>query len=186
MNGLGGEREHSNSKSRLAPRQQQKSLRSTAGQESMRSVTAQSHLREFRAAPNPLVSSKVQAARAIISKASDPKLSDNEKRMWRKSPTMLVKNMISNLNKTRAENIYIAEQKFKCHQEQDMSYQDIRKSLNKTYGGFNEEGRYFHNESIFEQNSSIEEARAQGRTTSGLHFFLRRNSQNASRMRRTS
>ena len=41
-----------------------------------------------------------------------------------------------------------------------MSYEDIRQSLNKTYGGFNEEGRYFHNESIFELNSSTEETRA--------------------------
>lgn len=148
----------------------------------MRSVTAQSHMPEFRAASNLLVSSKVQAARAVISRASDPKLSAFEKKMWRKSPTMMVKNMISNLNKTRAENIYIAEQKFKCHQEQDMSYEDIRQSLNKTYGGFNEEGRYFHNESIFELNSSTEETRAiiaaqtaaahtQGRAASSMHFF---------------
>jgi hypothetical protein len=152
----------------------------------VRSVTAQSLPREFKAATNQLVNSKIQAARAIISKASDPKLSNVEKKMWRKSPTMMVKNMISNLNKTRAENVYIAEQKFKGHHEQDMSYQDIRKSLNKTYGGFNEEGRYYHNETIFEQKSSTEDTRAQGRTTTGLHFFLRRNSQNAARMRRTA
>lgn len=49
---------------------------------------------------------------------------------------MKVMDMVKNVDKTKAENYYIAEAKYKYHQQGDLSFEEIRSSLNSTYGGF--------------------------------------------------
>ena len=46
---------------------------------------------------------------------SDKRLSKTEIYNWRKLPTMNVLDMVGNVNKTNAENVYIAQAKFKYH-----------------------------------------------------------------------
>ena len=63
---------------------------------------------------------------------------------------MKVTDMVNNADKTAAENYYIAETKFKYHQQGDLSFEEIRSSLNNTYGGFDKEGWYYHKPGTFD------------------------------------
>ena len=56
--------------------------------------------------------------------------------------------------KTLAENLYIAERKFKYHMQGDLSFEQIRTSLNQSYGGFNEQGLY-HNDPKLDVSTPI-------------------------------
>jgi len=48
-------------------------------------------------------------------RTSEKKLSKIEIQNWRKCPTMKVMDMVNNTHKTKAENYYIAQAKFKYH-----------------------------------------------------------------------
>ena len=87
-------------------------------------------------------------------KTSDKKLSKTEIQNWRKLPTMKVMDMVDNLDKAKAENVYIAQAKFKYHLQGEMSFEEIRWNLNNTYGGFTKDGRYYHKPGTFDQNKS--------------------------------
>jgi hypothetical protein len=67
-----------------------------------------------------------------------------ELKNWRKKPTMRVSDMIQNKEKTRLENLYIAEKKYALYKS-GLSFKEIRDNLNSTYGGFDMEGNYFQN-----------------------------------------
>ena len=57
--------------------------------------------------------------------------------------------MVMNPTKAACENLYIAEQKFKGYIDPEIPNENVRKSLNQTYGGFTNDGRYYHNKSFF-------------------------------------
>ena len=61
--------------------------------------------------------------------------------------------MVGNMGKAQAENVYIAQAKFKYHKESELSFEEIRQSLNSTYGGFTKDGQYYHKPGTFEQNN---------------------------------
>ena len=61
---------------------------------------------------------------------------------------MKVTDMARNQNKAKVENLYIAQRKFKAHQQGDVTYEQIRKQLDSTYGGFTEEGRYYDRKTL--------------------------------------
>lgn len=79
---------------------------------------------------------------------------------WRKNPTMLVTNMIRNPEKAKAENQYIAERKFKYHQQGGLTFSQIRENIASEYGGFNQDGRYFHNIKLHSPPRKISPSRA--------------------------
>lgn len=57
--------------------------------------------------------SRIGHSQQGIRQAMSNNITDQEKKTWRKSPTMNVKAMLQNPIKAYTENIYIAEQKFK-------------------------------------------------------------------------
>ena len=61
---------------------------------------------------------------------------------------MRVLDMVQNKTKSMVENQYIAERKFRFHQEGNLTFSQIRENLGMTYGGFTQEGQYFHNRNI--------------------------------------
>ena len=46
--------------------------------------------------------------------------------MWRKNPTMPIKNMVKNYEKAQHENHYIASAKFKHHTEKNENFVETR------------------------------------------------------------
>lgn len=57
---------------------------------------------EFRAAET----SRRQEVRSIMSKSTDPKIFDSTTNMWQKYPEAIVKDVVLNVQKTKAENDY--------------------------------------------------------------------------------
>lgn len=61
---------------------------------------------------------------------------------------MKVTDMMQNPQKSKVENQYIAERKFKYHQQGGLTFTQIRENMSTSYGGFRQDGTYFHNSKI--------------------------------------
>jgi hypothetical protein len=56
--------------------------------------------------------------------------------------------MFNNMQKSKLENMYIAEKKYNMHKS-GLSFKQIRNSLDTSYGGFDTDGIYFNNKNVY-------------------------------------
>jgi hypothetical protein len=108
----------------------------------------ENHERKLSVTPDDILNEKIVLEGKL--KREPGKL---ERHHWRKKSTMAVSNMLVNRRKTTAENLYLAEKMYK-HLQQGDSYEQTRKSLSNVYGGFTQEGKYYHNTNLMHKRCS--------------------------------